>query len=123
MKQLQFHFDTNRPIYVQLVAQLELYIISGALPPGERIPSVRDLAVMAKVNPNTMQRALTELEERKLIFTERTNGKYVNSSPEAIQQNRQKYACQRIREFTAEMTRLGFKPQEVIKMLKKEEKV
>ncbi len=122
MSQLEFHFDSNQPIYVQLVAELELYIISGTLPPGERIPSVRDLALMAKVNPNTMQRALTELEERKLIFTERTNGKYVNPNPSIIQKSRNHYAAERVHDFYQEMARLGFKPNEIIKMLKQEGK-
>ena len=120
MKDLEFYFVSDSPIYVQLVDQLKLYIISGKLPPGERMPSVRDLAAMAKVNPNTMQRALSELEDEKLIFTERTNGKYVNQNSQLIQENREQYALSKVREFTAEMQRLGFTPHEVIKMLKKE---
>ena len=87
---IKFDFDSNRPIYIQLVEQLELYIISGKIPPGERLPSVRDLAIQAKVNPNTMQRALAELEDAKLIHTERTNGKFITENIKHIQKYREK---------------------------------
>ena len=70
---MNFIFDNDRPIYIQLVEQLEIFIISGKISPGERLPSVRDLALKTRVNPNTMQKALTELENLKLIYTERTN--------------------------------------------------
>ena len=105
---IEFDFDSNRPIYIQLVEQLELYIISGKIPPGERLPSVRDLAVLAKVNPNTMQRALTELEEMKLITTERTNGKFVTENSKLIAKHREKYANQTIKNFFQNMQDLGF---------------
>lgn len=105
---MQFNFDNNRPIYIQLVEQLELYIISGKIPPGERLPSVRDLATLAKVNPNTMQRALAELENQKLITTERTNGKFVTNSPKLIKKYRDKYADLTIKNFLKNMQDLGF---------------
>ena len=69
---MKFEFDNNIPIYIQLVEQLKIYIISGKIKPGERLPSVRDLALQTKVNPNTMQKALVELEELNLIYTENT---------------------------------------------------
>ena len=76
---MKFEFDNNIPIYIQLVEQLKIYIISGKIKPGERLPSVRDLALHSKVNPNTMQKALIELEELKLIYTERTTIKYLKN--------------------------------------------
>jgi len=120
MNKLKFNFNNDQPIYLQLIDQLELYIISGTFPPGERLPSVRELAIIAKVNPNTMQRALSELEDKKLIYTERTNGKFVNPDEKHIQKDREKYALAKVKQFTSEMTRLGFTPHEVIKLLKKE---
>ena len=69
MQVIQFKFDNERPIYLQLVEQLRVAIVSGAYAAGSRLPSVRELAVMAKVNPNTMQKALTELESDRLILT------------------------------------------------------
>lgn len=104
---IKFSFDSNHPIYVQLVEQLELYIISGKIPPGERLPSVRDLALQAKVNPNTMQRALTELEEAKLIYTERTNGKFITKNIKHIQKYRERIAKTKVKKFLAEMHKLG----------------
>ena len=67
----------GRPVYLQLIEQLELAIITGEYPPGEKIPGVRDLAAQAQVNPNTMQRALAELEARGLLETQRTAGRTV----------------------------------------------
>ena len=83
-----FKFDNNTPIYIQLVEQLKIDIISGQLKSGERLPSVRDLALQNKVNPNTMQKALVELEELNLIYTERTNGKYVTEDTKLIEKHK-----------------------------------
>lgn len=74
---MEYNFDNERPIYIQLVEMLKIEIISGRIKSGEKLPSVRDFAMKAKVNPNTMQKALSELERENLIYTERTNGKYV----------------------------------------------
>ena len=115
---IEFIFDSNRPIYIQLVEQLELYIISGKIPPGERLPSVRDLALQAKVNPNTMQRALTELEDLGLIYTERTNGKFVTTNTELLDQHREQFIADRLQSFLAEMSELGFDQKTIIKILK-----
>ena len=78
------NFDNNIPIYLQLLEYVKTYIISGQIKSGEKLPSVREFANMFKVNPNTMQKALVELEEQKLIYTERTNGKYVTKDEKII---------------------------------------
>lgn len=85
---MEFNFDNDRPIYIQLVDSLKKYIISGKIKPGDRLPSVRDLALMIKVNPNTIQRALSELEDASLIYTERTNGKFVTCDKEINPNNK-----------------------------------
>jgi len=113
-----FNFSSDRPIYLQLVEQLELYIISGKIPPGERLPSVRDLALAAKVNPNTMQRALTELENLKLIYTERTNGKYVTNNTKLITKYREKFAHAKAKTYLTDMQKLGFDSQSALDFLK-----
>lgn len=115
---MEFNFTSDRPIYIQLVEQLELYIISGRIPPGEKLPSVRDLALQAKVNPNTMQRALTELEDLKLVYTERTNGKYVTTDSDLIDTYRAKFAEDRVKKYLVEMSDLGFSHHAAIKYLK-----
>ena len=89
---MKFYFDNNTPIYIQLVEQLKIYIISGKLNPGDRLPSVRDLALQTKVNPNTMQKALVELEEQSLVYTERTNGKFVTNDQKLIDKYKKQYA-------------------------------
>ncbi len=113
-----FNFQSDRPIYIQLVEQLELYIISGKIPPGERLPSVRDLALTTKVNPNTMQRALAELEDLKLIYTERTNGKYVTTNTKLITKYREKFASEKAKTYLEDMQKLGFDSKTALDFLK-----
>ena len=115
---MDYIFDNERPIYVQLVEKLRIEIISGKLRSGERIPSVRGLALTARVNPNTMQKALAELEEIKLIFTERTNGKFVTSDQKLIDKFREKYANELSNKYFLGMQSIGFNKKETINYLK-----
>lgn len=115
---IQFQFTSDRPIYIQLVEQLKLYIISGKIPPGSKLPSVRDLALQARVNPNTMQRALTELEDLRLIYTERTNGKYVTDNIRLIAKFRARLAETKTADFLQNMLDLGLTPPEIINYIK-----
>jgi DNA-binding transcriptional regulator YhcF (GntR family) len=110
-------FDNNIPIYMQIVEQLKIYIISGKMQPGERIPSVRELALQIKVNPNTMQRALVELEELKLIYTESTNGKFVTKNKELIDKCKQEYATELSEKYFLNMKNIGYEPEETINYL------
>ncbi len=105
---MEFTFDNNLPIYIQLVDQLKVYIISGVLAPGERLASVRELAMQTKVNPNTVQKAMVELEQMGLIYTERTNGKFVSTDVEKIAVLRNEYAAAVSRRFLEDMQKLGF---------------
>ena len=105
---MKFEFDNNIPIYIQLVENLKKYIISGKINCGEKLPSVRELALQNKVNPNTMQRALTELEDLKLIYTERTNGKFVTTDQGVIDKHKKEYAYNLSVKFLAEMESIGF---------------
>lgn len=116
---MDFIFDNERPIYIQLVEQLEIYIVSGKISPGERLPSVREFAVMSKVNPNTMQRALAELEAMKLIYTERTNGKFVTTDGQLIKKHKEKYAQEKAQKYFNDMQELGFDRKEAVEYLKK----
>lgn len=115
---MKFEFDNDRPIYIQLVEQLELYIVSGKIPPGSKLLSVRDLATMAKVNPNTMQKALAELENLKLITTERTNGKFITTSEKRLAKYRTKFANKKADEYLKAMQDLGFSKKMAVKFLK-----
>lgn len=115
---MKFEFDNNIPIYIQLVEQLKIYIISGKISSGERLPSVRDLALQTKVNPNTMQKALVELEELKLIYTERTNGKYVTNDQKLIDKYKSEYALSLSKKYYEDMEKLGYTRNETVNYLK-----
>lgn len=116
---MNFEFDNNIPIYIQLVEQLKIYIISGNLEPGERLLSVRELALKTKVNPNTMQKALAELEDLKLIYTERTNGKYVTNDKKLIDKYRNEYANVLSKNYLQKMESVGFDKEKTISYLEK----
>jgi len=115
---MKFEFDNNIPIYIQLVEQLKIYIISGKIKSGERLPSVRELALQTKVNPNTMQKALVELEEMKLVFTERTNGKFVTNDQKLIEKYRKEYADELVKKYFASMESIGFDISDAVQYLK-----
>lgn len=119
---MNFVFDNDRPIYIQLVEQLQIYIISGKIKSGEKLPSVRELALKTKVNPNTMQKALVELEDLKLIYTERTNGKYVTKDQKLLDKFKDKYAKEKTKKYIDEMKELGFIKNEIVEFLKEENK-
>lgn len=118
MQVIQFKFDNERPIYLQLVEQLRVAIVSGAYAAGSRLPSVRELAVMAKVNPNTMQKALTELESDQLIFTERTNGKFVTNDQRLLDKTKTELASELVQKYTSDMAKIGITCADSIKYLK-----
>lgn len=103
----------DRPIYTQLIEQIELKICSGVYPLGSKLPSVRDLAQEASVNPNTMQRALAKLEETGLIYTHRTSGRYVTEDVKMVQKVKKKLAYELVQEFLQNMKRLGFDEKEI----------
>ena len=113
------NFDNNTPIYIQLVEELKKSIISGTLKPNERIASVRDLALINKVNPNTMQKALSELESMKLIYTERTNGKFITNDIKLINEFKNKYADSLTYNYVKNMKSLGYSEEEIINKIGK----
>ena len=115
---MKFIFDNDKPIYIQLVEQLEKCIISGNIKSGEKLPSVRELASQAKVNPNTVQKALQELEDKELIYTERTNGKFVTHNISLIEKYKKNYAKQLTSKYVLDMQSIGISISQVIECLK-----
>ena len=108
-------FSNDRPIYIQLLDRLQFLIVSGNIKLGERIPSVRDLAFEYKINPNTVQKALQELENIGLIYTERTNGKFVTDDKKLIEKYKGSLAKEHTKNYFENMEKLGFCfPSEVI---------
>ena len=109
---MEYIFDNERPIYVQLVEIIRIEIVSGKLKKGDRLPSVRELALMMKVNPNTMQKALVELENEKLVYTERTNGKYVTKDEKLIERVKKELAKEQVDNYLNSMQKIGISFEE-----------
>ena len=116
---MAWNLNSDRPIYAQILEVIQLRIISGRYRPGEKIPSVRDLAAEAGVNPNTMQKELSELERNGLVETQRTSGRMVTEDMEMIQETRSKLAREQVSEFIDKMKELGFSKEEVVELLEK----
>ena len=115
---MNFKFDNNSPIYLQLVEDIKLQIISGNIKKGDKLLSVRELALTKKVNPNTMQKALVELENMKLIYTDRTNGKYVTEDKKLIDKYKKQYADNLSYNYLSSMKNIGFDNDSIINYLK-----
>ena len=118
---MQWKFDGSAPIYSQLVEQIKLGIVSGEWIPGQRVPAVRELAVDAGVNPNTMQRALQELERQGLMFSQRTSGRFVTEDREMIEDAKRTLANRHITAFIRQMQALGYTRQEIVALLEESE--
>lgn len=117
---MEWKFDSGAPIYSQIVDILRARIVSGDPAPGERLPAVREMALTAGVNPNTMQRALTELEREGLLFTQRTSGRFVTEDRETLTRVKEELAKGRLRAFLADMRELGIRREELRTLLENE---
>ena len=90
---MPWNLDSSRPIYLQIIERVQMDIITGRYQPGDKLPSVRDLAQEAAVNPNTMQKALSELERSGLIYSQRTSGRFITEDKELIHQMKKELAA------------------------------
>ena len=116
---MKWEIDDKLPIHSQLVDEIIKRVLNKDYLSGERIPSVRELSVEAKVNPNTMQKALQELEERKIIYTQRTSGKFITKDENVIKKLKDDISNNIIKKFTKDMNDLGFTESEIINMLRR----
>ncbi len=114
---MPWEFQDHLPIYAQLMDTLKRRIITGRYLPGEKLPSVRELAAEAGINPNTVQRAFSELEREGLIYTQRATGKYVTENADEIKSARQALAKTQVAEFLSNMQSLGYSVGDVIVLL------
>ena len=114
---MSFTFDNNIPIYIQVLEYMKIYLISGVFKCGEKLPSVREFATSFKVNPNTMQKTLAELESMNLIYTERTNGKYVTTDTKLIEKLKDEYAITLAKSYFQGMKKIGLGKADSIKYL------
>lgn len=114
--------DDTRPIYLQLEDIIKSKIIAGIYKPGQKLPSVRELAAEAAVNPNTMQKALAELERSGLVYTQRTSGRYITEDTAIMQNLKHQLAHDLIQQFLKAMAHLGYTREESIQLLIEESK-
>lgn len=115
---MPWQFRNDRQIWLQIVDILSRRIVSGKYPVGERIPSVRDLALEAGVNPNTMQRALAHLEESGLLTSQRNIGRSVTQDTALIAAKRDALAEEELTVFLEKMHRLGFTAEEITQRMR-----
>lgn len=116
---MAWDFKDDRPIYTQLLEQIQKRIITGTYKSGDRLPSVRDLASEAAVNPNTMQRALTELERMGLVYSNRTSGRMITDDKEKIIEIKESIAKDTVRQFLGNMQSLGYESDEILTFITK----
>ena len=116
---MSWNLDSSRPIYLQIVERVSLDIVAGKYLPGDKLPSVRDLAAEAGVNPNTMQKALSELERNGLVHSLRTSGRFITEDKDMIEQMREELATTQIQEFLDKMRQMGFDQKKVIQLIEK----
>lgn len=114
---MPWNLDSSRPIYLQIIERVQMDIITGRYQPGDKLPSVRDLAQEAAVNPNTMQKALSELERSGLIYSQRTSGRFITEDKELIHQMKKELAAAEVSALVAHMKQLGITPEEIRQLL------
>ena len=116
---MPWDLSNDRPIYLQLMERIQQDIVSGVYSPGDRLPSVRELALEAAVNPNTMQKALSELERSGLVYSQRTSGRFITEDETMLKQLKSQLAEEHIRDFFEKMRQLGFQTEETLALIQK----
>lgn len=114
---MPWDLDNDRPIYLQLMERIQQDIVSGVYKAGDKLPSVRELAIDAAVNPNTMQKALSELERDGLVHSRRTSGRFITEDESMLKNLRDELASRHIQDFMEKMKQLGFQEKETLEKL------
>ncbi len=114
---MPWNLNSDRPIFMQLIEIIQHSILSGTYPPGSKLPSVRDLAAQAAVNPNTMQKALAELERSGLVYSQRTSGRFITEDIPMIEELKNTLAKTTIEQFLKSMQQLGFQKEETVTLI------
>ena len=114
---MDWKFNGERPVYQQIITIIQGAVLSGEYPPGSRVPPVRELAAEARVNPNTMQRALSELERQALLVAAGTAGRYVTQDTQIIEQLRRQRLGELARECAEGFAAYGLSPREAAALL------
>ncbi len=116
---MPWNLNSDRPIFIQLIEKIKIDIISGQYAPGDKLPSVRELAQKASVNPNTMQKALSELERTGLVYSQRTSGRFITEDMGMIEELKTTLAEEVISDFLENMQKLGYQNEETLSLLAK----
>lgn len=116
---MQFVFDNERPIYKQLVDQFKIQMLTGMYSPDDKLPSVREIALKTGVNPNTVQRAFSELEQVGLVYTKRTSGRYITEDQNKLKNMRDEMASEWTKEFVGKMRQLSYDEKEICEFIQK----
>lgn len=116
---MPWEFNSSSPIYLQIIEHIKLKIAVGEYKAGDKLLSVRELAAEAEVNPNTMQKALSELERDGLLYTQRTAGRFITENAETITELRHQLAGEQLDMFLKKMEKLGYSPKEALGLLEK----
>ncbi len=114
---MSWEIKSGLPIYTQLLEELKRRIVSGQYEPGEKLLPVRELAQEAKVNPNTMQKALAELERQNLVYAVRTTGRYITEDIQLIEQTKDEFAKSHVQTYYKEMSTLGYEKRDMVRMI------
>ena len=114
---MSWEIKSGLPIYTQLLEELKRRIVSGQYEPGEKFLPVRELAQEAKVNPNTMQKALAELERQNLVYAVRTTGRYITEDIQLIEQTKDEFARSHVQTYYKEMSTLGYEKRDMVRMI------
>ena len=116
---MSWKLNSDRPIYAQIIEEIQRRIIAGEYSAGQRMPSVRELAAQAEVNPNTMQKALAEMEQKGLLYSQRTSGRFVTEDQEMIEEIKKSLAKEQIIAFVENMRQLGFNNEDILAQVQK----
>ena len=114
---MSWNFDEKSPIYIQIAKHIKMKIISQEIKSGDQLPTVREIAEEAGVNPNTMQRAFSELEQEGMVFSKRTSGRFVTEDEKLIKQKRHELATEELQSFVQNMHHIGFDTSDIIAVL------
>ena len=116
---MSWKLNPDRPVYVQLIERITTDIIAGIYLPGSKLPSVRDLAQTAGVNPNTMQKALSEMERTNLVYSQRTSGRFITEDLSMIDSLKTELASEQVKEFLEKMEKIGLSKEDIIGLINK----
>ena len=115
---MSWTFDNNKPIYLQIMDKIKLQIISHKLEPSQQLPTVRELASEAGVNPNTIQRALSDLEREGFVYSKRTAGRFVTEDVDLSFQSRKQLSEEQLQQFVTAMVEFGYEKEELPTVLR-----